>query len=171
MSAGANRFRPAGMACALAAALLLPVPYSRAANCGITSPGLDFGNYDPVTAHAAAPMDASSSLTVTCTKTQPGAERVDYVVSVSAGNSGSFAARRMLGGAEWLLYNLYTTGQFNTVLGDGSQGSAVFSGRFTLNNPQPTQSASHTYFGRIPGGQNPAGGTAYTDILTLTVTF
>ncbi|MGI9387260.1 MAG: Csu type fimbrial protein, partial [Methyloligellaceae bacterium] len=79
-----------------------------AASCTIAATDLNFGAYDPF---AAGPLNATSTVTVTCTNLTP------YDVGLDGGG-GTVAARRMLNGASPLNYQLYSEGTFTTIWGD-----------------------------------------------------
>lgn len=124
--------------------------------CSASSSGVAFGQYSP---GAAAARDTAGTVVVNCPSTQQ-----NVSVRVSAGNSGSFAQRRMTSGASILNYNLYTTATRTIVLGDGSGGTGIFDLGRTRG------SVSRTIYGRIPAGQKVSAGS-YSDTLVVTVSF
>ncbi len=69
----------------------------------------------------------------------------------------------MAKGADRLNYNLYTNSSHTIVWGDGTGVTVTVSGN--------AATASHTVYGRIAGSQNAARLGAYTDSITVTVTF
>jgi spore coat protein U-like protein len=86
-------------------------------------------------------------------------------ISLSKGNSGTYAARTMSGpGGVTLSYNLYTTSARTTVWGDGSGGSAKVTGTVS------TTPVSFTIFGKITKNQYTAVTGIYTDTITVSVT-
>ena len=150
--------------------LLLVSLSSQAASCSLSAPTLNFGSYDPLSTTAA---DSSTNITVICSRTvTSGAETVVYTLALSSG-SGSFASRIMLKGASTLLYNLYknTARDASSVWGDGTGGSTTVSGLLpALTATNPTQTANHAIYGRIPSRQDiPVG--VYTASVILTMTF
>ena len=70
----------------------LTVSASVSKNCTITTAPVTFGAYDPVTANATAPLDATGTVTVTCTK---GA----VAKGLGPGSNAQGATRRMTQGA------------------------------------------------------------------------
>ena len=91
----------------------LTVSASVSKNCTITTAPVTFGAYDPVTANATAPLDATGTVTVTCTK---GAVAK---VGLGAGSNAQGTTRRMTGGAAaFLTYELYQDSSHSTVWGD-----------------------------------------------------
>lgn len=122
-----------------------------AASCDISSQGVNFGNYDTLDPQ---PLDGAGSIAVVCD------EEASFTISLSSG-AGSYPARRLAGGADGLVYNLFIDAARIVVWGDGSAGSV------TLANTATT--AQETVYGRIPARQNvPAGGYADTIVVTIT---
>ena len=145
----------------LCALLLLAYPAGDArAICNVTATSVSFGSYD---VFAAAPLDSTGSVTVSC----------DYVVArnvtVSIGaspTSGGFNPRRMNPptGSDRLDYNLFTTSSRSTIWGDGTAGtSTVLLSSVRRNQPRVT-----TIYGRVPAGQDIQVGS-YTDTVTVTI--
>jgi spore coat protein U-like protein len=151
----------AWLACLLAAA------QAQAADCSLGITGLAFGSYDPL---AASALDSTSTVTVTCSKTAAGSERVNYTLTASTGAGGSYASRAMFQASERLAYNLYQNSARTTIWGNGSGGSSIITGSFNLSIGTPTRTRNHTVYGRIPPSQNAASGS-YSDTLVVTLTF
>lgn len=140
------------------------------ASCNLSIPNLSFGAYVGIQSQTSSPVS------FTCMNVNPALlpEKVDYVISLSAGG-GTFAQRRMMRTTlpvDTLSYNLYrgaVPGVLNTnVWGDGSGGTSRWEGRMNLSPGQPTQSDSTTLFGVVPAGIVPAAGT-YQDTVVATV--
>jgi len=132
-------------------------------NCLVSSADLAFGNYTPNT----GALTGNSAITVRCTKTTP------YTVSLNAGTTtGGTLAQRLLGsGANTLQYNLFTTAALTTVFGDGTGGTGTIGG--TGNGVAVASAQTVTVYGSLPDNgtnQNAAPG-AYTDQITVTVTY
>lgn len=138
---------------------------ANAFNCNVNVTGLSFGGYD---VFSAIPRDATATITVTCNAPpqNPNAP-IPVIISLSPGNSGSFAQRQLqwAGGPDRLAYNLYTTPSFSTVWGDGSGGSQTQTNLVTRTAPW-----NATIYGRLPAGQNVPVGN-YSDVITVTVEF
>lgn len=138
-----------------------------AVTCSVSATGPAFGNYNPLNA---SPTLANGLVTVTCTLLSGSTTTVNVVTSYSAGNSGSYANRSMLSGANVLHYNIYFDAAFTQIRGDGTGGSQTGGATFTLTKTAPTDQASGTIYGRMPAGQDVAAGN-YSDTIILTVTY
>ncbi|MBK6592181.1 MAG: spore coat protein U domain-containing protein [Burkholderiales bacterium] len=86
-----------------------------------------------------------------------------FKVTLSTGQSHTFAMRKMQSGPNTLDYNLYTSAGRSVVWGDGSGTSGVM---FATKNT----SSNFYIFGQIPALQDAAAGT-YSDNITATVNF
>ena len=150
---------PAGITTAICLlAFALP---AGAFNCNVNVTGLSFGSYD---VFSTIPRDSTATITVTCNAPpqNPNAP-IPVIISLSPGNSGAYAQRRMQGPGSTLAYNLFTTPSFSTVWGDGSGGSQTQTNLVTRTIPW-----NAIIFGRIPAGQNvPVG--SYSDVITVTI--
>lgn len=128
--------------------------------CNVSGSTLSFGGgIDPL--QTTGPVDASTSLAVTCTRTTP------YSVALSAGaNAGgatAFGNRTMKSGNHLLPYQLYLDAGRTQVWGNGSN-SGVHSGTGTGS----TQSL--TVYGRLPSLAGVVPGD-YSDTVTVTITY
>jgi spore coat protein U-like protein len=140
------------------------------AACGIAGGGasIDFGPYHPLSLPgrlASADVDSTGSVTVSCSGLTQG---VNYTLKLDGGRSNSISARRMggTGGGSDMAYNLYTNATRSLVWGDGSSGSAL-SGSLGAG----TNSHTHTFYGRIPGGQNSVIPGGFSDLLVITLEY
>ena len=122
-------------------------------SCTISANPLSFGNY------SGAVLDATTTLSVTCTDTTP------YNVGLNAGTAtGATVTNRMMTGPEGALldYALYSNSSYTTNWGN-STGSWV-SGTGTGG------AQTLTVYGQIPANQKTISGT-YTDTITATVNY
>lgn len=162
-------------ALALSATALLSLPAAAAPNsasgslevgativvaCNVSGNTLNFGSaIDPLQTSGA--IDASTSLSVTCTRTTP------YSVALSAGtNAGgpnNFGARAMKSGSHTLAYQLYLDAARSQIWGNGTN-SSVYTGTGTGNTQQLT------LYGRLPSVAQAVPGD-YTDTVTVTITY
>lgn len=152
---------------AIAAGFIAPV--ALAVQCTVSVTPMNFGAYDIL-----SNIDTMSSgrVRVSCTleSADPPAVGVTYTVTASTGSSNSFAGRTLRGPVDTLAYNLYTTSNYTTIWGNGSNATQAFLGGFTVNQGNPTRNASHTVYGRITKLQDVGSGN-YSDNITVTVTF
>ncbi|HEX7112095.1 MAG TPA: spore coat U domain-containing protein [Mizugakiibacter sp.] len=149
----------------------------RAAQCSIQTSGLTFGTYDPLAPAADA---ANGTLRLTCNAIKNKEKRNGFsaTVTLSAGSSGSYAARTLRTTADTLRYNLYLDAALTTVFGDGTGGSLASSLCYRGNRRDPcggsglTSGTPHnvTVYGQIPAGQDVAPG-GFIDNLVATVIF
>jgi spore coat protein U-like protein len=120
--------------------------------CVISAAALPFGNY------SGTQVDATTTISVTCTNTTP------YNVGLDAGTStgATVTARKMTNGAQTLNYALYSDSG-RTVNWGNSTGSWVGG---TGNGSAQTL----TVYGRLAGSQYPTPGS-YADTITATVNY
>lgn len=129
------------------------------ANCRLVVPPLSFGTYDPLDGHSVQPADASTVITVTCTRSTGAAVAFDFGLNSLSGSDRAMSG----GGAERLRYEIYRDAARSLVWSRGTDAVRVIS--------RGISSAEQlTVFGRIPPRQEVAPG-AYSDLLTATVDF
>ena len=145
-----------------ARALCLPAVCS----CGVTTTNVAFGSYSPL---AFGNTDSTGSVKVSCGGVA--GLLIPFNIGISAGYSGSYATRRLKSGANLLAYNLYTDASYTTVWGDGSSASQLVNASVTLDvlGLSPTQ--TFYVYGRIPGRQLTAVPGAYSDTISVTLTY
>jgi spore coat protein U-like protein len=132
------------------------------ANCNITSSGLAFGAYDPVITNAASNLDASGTLTVTCTSGSTGVIALGQGANADTGSTDAIPLRRMVSGLNFLSYALFQDAGRTTLWGNTTATDVSHSGDGTATDV--------TIYGRVTSAQNvPAG--AYADTVLATVTF
>jgi spore coat protein U-like protein len=130
------------------------------AECSVTTMPVNFGNYDPVAANAASPLDTTGSVNVLCT--------AGTVATVSLGTGQNFAGgtRRMAGPlGSFLTYQLFRdpgrssiwSTAPNTVSGTSTSNSVPINGGMTV-------------YGRVPAAQDPRVGV-HTDTVLATVNY
>jgi spore coat protein U-like protein len=125
-------------------------------SCVVATGDHAFGNYDPL---AAAPTDAMSTVTVTCTP--------DVLYNIGLDSGTGFGAtttnRKMTKGAESLNYSLYRDAARLLVWGN-TVGSDTIAGFGT------GIAVAHPVYSRIPAKQAVRRG-AYVDTITVTLTY
>ena len=148
----------AGPALAQTATANLTVSATVAKNCSITTTAVAFGSYDPVVANAAAPLDGTGTVVVTCTK--GAGTRID--LGLGANTSG--AVRRMTGGTDFLTYELYQNTTRTTVWGTGAAAGQ------TIVAAPSKAARTFTVYGRVAAGQDVAA-ASYNDTVVATINF
>jgi spore coat protein U-like protein len=148
--------------------LLAPLAHAATSiNCTASASGIAFGIYNPLSAFADA---STGTLKVTCNGSGTGSANVTVNVTLSAGLSGSYAARKMLSGVNSLKYNIYWSTAYNQIIGDGTGGSFAGSAGPFVVPAGGSNFATGTLYGLIPASQDVAPG-AYSDVITVTVTY
>lgn len=144
-------------------AMLLAWPGATHAACTLSSTGVAFGVYNPVSTTA---KDATGTVTLTCTADSGSAS---YDVKLSPGGGGaSYAARRMASGANFLPYQLFRNSARTQIWGDGTASTFVNSGNSQL--PRRGGTRVMQVYGRI-ASQLTVNPGAYTDVVIATVTY
>jgi spore coat protein U-like protein len=123
-----------------------------AATCAVSSSGVNFGNYDPL---SGAETDSAGTIRLRCD------EPVSATIALSSGN-GSIVTRTMSNGTSQLSYNLYTNAQRIVVWGDGTGGSDTV----TVQG----DTVDYPIYGVVASRQRVTAGS-YTDTITLTVSY
>jgi len=116
---------------------------------------VDFGIYN---VFSSSNNNGVGSITIRCKGGGSG-----FLVTLSSGQSNSYASRTMRSGENSLSYNLYTSAARIVVWGDGSGGSSAMSA-------SKNSTTSLSVFGQIPAGQDAAIGT-YSDSITTIINF
>jgi spore coat protein U-like protein len=129
------------------------------ANCRLSIPPLSFGVYDPLAGNSTEPADATTVITVNCTRSTGAAVSFDRGLNAAAGT-----ARAMAGpAAQQLQYDIYRDAARSQVWSQGENAVRLVS--------QSTTTAEElTVFGRIPPRQEVAPGV-YSDLIIATVDF
>ncbi len=122
-----------------------------AGTCSITANPIAFGTY------AGTQVDQSSTLAVNCTT------GTGYSVTLNNGANATGAQRRMINGASFIPYQIYTDNTYATIWNGAVTGpTAGASGNGT--------NQSYSMYGRAPAGTPGASGN-YLDTVTATVTY
>ncbi|MDB9320881.1 spore coat U domain-containing protein [Nodularia spumigena CS-591/04] len=132
-------------------------------SCTISANPIAFGNYDPIGTHATAALEATGSLTTTCTNGS------SSLVTLSQGNSPEASStdaepRRRLenGNNDFLSYEIFTGETRVANWGNTDNSSVMVSGT--------GQQVNTTIYARIPAAQNVSSGN-YTDTVVATIDF
>jgi spore coat protein U-like protein len=124
-------------------------------NCTVSATAMAFGTSGII----AANIDASSTVTVTCTNTTP------YSVGLDAGtgSGATVTTRKMTSGGATVDYSLYQDNGRSTIWGNTV-------GTNTVGGTGNGSGQALTVYGRVPSQSTPAPG-AYSDTITVTVTY
>jgi spore coat protein U-like protein len=128
--------------------------------CSLTTSSVSFGSYDPIVANASSPLNASGSITDTCSNGLTGTLTLDQGLDPTGASTATVPARQMRSGASVLAYFLYS---------DSARSNPWGSTGIGITGTGATSTPILVY-GQIPGGQNAAPGS-YSDTVTVTVTF
>ncbi len=134
----------------------LKVSATVVANCIVTTTDINFGNYDPVGVNATAPLDATGSVTLACTRGTLAR------VAMSYGANASGNTRRMANGPSLLTYELHIN----------AQRASPWNSPYTFTGGAAPSSAPRTMtvYGRVLQAQDVPPG-AYADTVLVIVTF
>jgi spore coat protein U-like protein len=139
----------------------MPVQMVIAASCTVSATTLDFGTQTLIDINSN--IDATATLTVTCTNTQP--YNVGLDAGLHDGGSGINARKMQIGAtSDRVNYQLYSDSAHTTVWGNTVSTD-------TVAGTGSGDGQAITVYGRVPSGQtNPKVGT-YNDTITVTVTY
>jgi spore coat protein U-like protein len=138
----------------------LTVQLTVTATCSVNAATLNFGS----TGLLSSPITASTSLSVTCTNSTP--------YSVGLDNGSNFnTTRRMKQGTNFIGYGLYTDAGLTNPWTTASSSTTCTTTSSCALGTGNGSAQSITVFGQVPAlGTAPAPG-AYTDTVTITVTY
>jgi spore coat protein U-like protein len=149
----------------------LAVSASVAQKCTVTTTGVSFGAYDPVTNNASTALTASGSLAVKCTKSSTG-----VVIALSQGANYSSGRRMTDGGSNYLTYELYQPSATTPAATCSYSSPTVWDDSTHKLTPSgvtwsASTAATFNVCGSIPGGQDVAAAASYSDTVVATVEF
>lgn len=129
-------------------------------NCRMTLTPLSFGTYDPLGANATQELDATATLSLTCTRDSIATIAIDRGMNPTGGN----LTRRLASGNQRLDYEIYRDAARTETWSAGTNAVRYVSasGISSINEL--------IVYGRIPSGQDVASGN-YNDVVTATVDF
>jgi spore coat protein U domain-containing protein, fimbrial subunit CupE1/2/3/6 len=134
----------------------MPVTITIQNACNVSSVApttLNFGTQGPLI----APVNQTSTVTVTCTKNAP------YNIGLDGGTSGNISGRTMINGANTVGYQLYSDSSRTIVWGNTI-------GTNTVASSGTGSSQAFTVYGQVPAQATPPAGT-YNDTVNVTVTY
>jgi spore coat protein U-like protein len=131
--------------------------------CSVSvSTHLAFGAYEPVVTNRTMALDATATVSVTCTNYQPYTITLGQGSNAAGGSTENVPLRQMAFGTNKLRYDVYGDSGRNVVWGNTASTGIVGTG---TGNAQ-----SITVYGQVAAGQQqPAG--SYVDTVLMTVTF
>jgi spore coat protein U-like protein len=142
----------------------LAVSASVADNCLIdANGGLDFSAYDPISANASTALDATGTVSVTCTQGAGATVTLSAGANADTGSTDAVPLRRMAGGADFLEYFLFQEDGRTTVWGNTAGTGVGHTGTGSATNL--------TVYGRVTEAQIDANAGNYSDTVVATVTF
>ena len=147
--------------------LTCPVPAPALVTCTASTTGVAFGIYNPLNS---APTSSSGGIVVNCTLLSGPAVSNAVNVYLSAGTSGSFAARTMTSGGSALNYNIYFSPAYQQIWGNGTGGSYFGTATLPMSPGAPSATATGTFYGQIPALQDVSPGS-YADTIVVTVNY
>lgn len=157
--------------CSPATALVLAITLATAApahaGCTVSSSGMAFGVYQPLSLAGklnSAAVNSTATVSVSCDR-ESGLH--GYTLKLDPSTAGNSTYPRFMSntsGGDPMVFNVYTDATYLTVWGDGSTGSLITHG--PLNG-----TFGHTVYGRIPAGQNTLKAGSFSSSLTITVTY
>lgn len=139
--------------------------------CTISSTGLAFGAYQPLSLPGllnSTDRTSTATVSVVCSAIAVGGS---YTLSLGAGSYGpgdrvSTRYLRNSRAGDPMAFNVYTLPSHGTIWGNGTAGSLLSGSIPTGNSNQ-----SHTVYGLVPGGQNTLQAGSYGDSVTMTITY
>lgn len=140
----------------------LEVSATVTANCTITTAPVAFGAYDPVVTNASTALDATGTVTTTCTNGASATILLGQGANADTGSTDAAPVRRMISGSDYLSYQLYSDSGRSTVWGNDATSDVATTG--TGSN------VDVTVYGSVTAGQNVPSGS-YADTVVATVSF
>jgi spore coat protein U-like protein len=145
---------------------------AHAAGCTVSSPGLAFGAYQPLTVPGkltSSNKESTATISVACTGIVTGGS---YTIAlgpslVGAGNGISTRYLANASGGDYMAFNVYKELSYSTIWGDGITAGSMITGSIAAGD----SSQSHSVYGKIPAGQSTLKAGSFTDSLTMTLTY
>jgi len=166
--------RAVGTTAGLSVTTVLAVSATVSANCTLSTSALSFGRYESLQTNATIPLNATGTVSISCTKGSA------PQITMDLGQNASGASRRMAlaagspGAADRLYYELYqppdaTAGTECRFPGNVAWGSSLTQA-FVPSPPLSRTPRTYSICGTIPAGQGVSMGS-YADIVVATVNF
>jgi spore coat protein U-like protein len=140
----------------------LSVTATVSANCTISTTAVAFGEYDPVVTNAAAALNATGKVSVTCTNGAPATITLGQGPDPGAGSTDTLPVRRMKSGANYLNYQLFQEVTHDNVWGNDASSDVANTGNGANQDIN--------VYGVVAAGQNVPTGS-YSDTVVATIAF
>jgi len=151
--------------------LLATAGPAQAGSCSVTSSGLVFGTYRPLTFAGkltSSAVTSNASISLVCTGISSGSA---YSIALGPSITGSddrISTRYLsnsLGGGD-MVFNIYTDASYSAVWGNGTTGSLI-GGSIPAGDSNQMQAV----YGRIVAGQNTLKAGSFSGAMTMTLTY
>lgn len=162
-------FQPAMLRRLSAALMGLAAGAAWAGGCSISTGGLAFGMYQPLTFPgklASSERTSDATVSLVCTGITAGGS---YTIALGPSSVGNSTNPRWLAnpqGGPHMAFNVYREATFSTVWGDGGTGGLI-GGTIPVGN----SNQSHTVHGRAPAGQSNLRPGPYSATMVMTVSY
>ncbi|MBC7548095.1 MAG: spore coat protein U domain-containing protein [Polaromonas sp.] len=142
--------------------------------CAVSSPGVSFGSYQPLTFPGkltSADVLSTGTVSITCSVIVSLSSYTVALGASSAGTGDRISIRYLSnsnGGAD-MAFNLYTDANRSIVWGNGTTGSVITGSLPIITVGSQTQ--TFTVYGKIPAGQNTLKSGSFSGAMTVTLTY
>jgi spore coat protein U-like protein len=161
------RLAPAVLLCAMCAP-----GAALGAGCSVSSSGLAFGRYQPLTFETrllSLTVTSDAMISVSCTGIVNGGA---YAISLGpslTGDGDRISTRYMnnAAGGPAMTFNVYRDPAYTSVWGDGITAGATLGGTIAPGDSHLT----HNVYGRIPAGQNTLWPGTFSTTMTMTISY
>lgn len=148
---------------------LLAAGTACAGACSVSTTGLAFGAYQPLTFAgklASTPRTSDALISVVCTGIVAGGS---YTIGLGPSMAGNSIDPRYLvnsSGGPDMVFNVYREASYVSIWGDGFSGG-LLSGSIPIGD----SNQSHTVYGKIPAGQSTLRAGTFSGTMTMTLTY
>lgn len=161
-------FKPS-LSAALLISLLLAGPAQAA--CSVSSSGLAFGAYQPLTFSGkllSSDVTSVADVAVVCTGIVNGGSYSIALGPSTLGGGDGISTRYLANarGGDLMRFNLYTDPTYTTVWGHGATGSVIGG-----SIPAGDSNQSQAVYGKIPAGQHTLSVGSFAATLTMTLSY
>lgn len=151
--------------------LLAAAPREAAAGCSVSSPGMAFGMYQPLTFAGkltSAAVISNTAISVACTNIVTGGSYTIALGPSSTGSGDRINTRYLanFNGGDPMAYNIYREAALLTIWGDGSVGNLLAG-----DIPVGASNQSHTVYGMVPPGQRTLKAGNFSDAMVITLNY